>query len=692
MIRSIEGARDELKRVAIYCRVSTDKQASKEDSSLDTQKDRLVRYVEDRQRAGYRWELAYEFIEGESEDGTRRGKSGKDLDRPAFGKLMQKVHARLVDVVLFTKMDRVSRSVVDFLTLVEELERFDVKMVSLKEEINTESAAGRVMTTIMIALAQFEREQISERTREKVAWRASKGLPIGPPPLGYEMYEKRYRPLPAEVEQVRMIEQTYLEKRSMDEVIKMAQVRGIRTRNGRTLAKNTVSRILQNDLYIGKIVHGGETFQGQHEAIRDEGTHRRIREILDRNRRRNASGTCYTKKYAYLLQGLVKCGYCGGRMTPKSGLGRGAKPHHYYVCCRANKTAGIDCKRNFLDAVAADRHILGYVKQLTLRDEIVRRLCEERDEAHGEVLRTLRQERAQVKDRLAENRRQATNLTKTIVRMDEDVPETLLREAKALERESGELEATLSRLGDEIALHDGKAMQVDVAGKTVGQLAAILGHPAATPQQIKDILPRFVNHVTWRKTQGARRLGRFEVSLFERPFRADRGRPQLEVADEIASGRDAVESGDPGRNGTKCGTGGRLVENGLQMGSHTTPGFKHPGTSRDGATACPHSDSDAAALCFEAGSHMGGMTIPCTPQPRCAMDPDLGDDVERPPYIAHTDEFFLVYRGRRRAMVSGKGPSVIPGDRPIQARVWRQRSVPNSWGSGRRWISRATRC
>src|SRR3989338_2993261 len=182
----------QIQRVAIYCRVSTDKQASKEDSSLDTQRDRLIRYVEDKQRAGQNWQLTDTFVDGEDKDGKRRGCSGKNLDRPGFSRLMEKVRGRLVDVVLFTKMDRISRSVVDFLTLVEEFEEHDVKLVSLKEEINTESAAGRVMTTIMIALAQFEREQTSERTREKMAWRAGKGLPVGPPPFGYRMREKRY--------------------------------------------------------------------------------------------------------------------------------------------------------------------------------------------------------------------------------------------------------------------------------------------------------------------------------------------------------------------------------------------------------------------------------------------------------------------------------------------------------------------
>ncbi len=282
MIREAKAEANGPQRVAIYCRVSTDKQASKEDSSLDTQRDRLLRYIDDKKRAGQNWTIAYEIVEGEEKDGTRKGRSGKDLDRPGFSRLMEKVRARLVDIVVFTKIDRISRNVVDFLTLVEEFERYDVKLVSLKEEINTASASGRVMTTIMIALAQFEREQISERTREKMAWRAGKGLPIGPPPLGYEMHEGRYRPVPKEVEWVRFLDAAYLDTRSLGKVARMAFQKGIRSRNGRTLSKDAISRILHNPTYVGLISYNGETFKGAHEPIRDQATYRRILEALER--------------------------------------------------------------------------------------------------------------------------------------------------------------------------------------------------------------------------------------------------------------------------------------------------------------------------------------------------------------------------------------------------------------------------
>jgi len=543
-----------VQRVAIYCRVSTDKQAAKEDSSLDTQRDRLIRYIEDKQRAGQNWQLAQEFVEGEDKDGKRRGCSGKNLDRPGFSQLMEKVRARLVDVVVFTKMDRISRNVVDFLTLVEEFERYNVKLVSLKEEINTASASGRVMTTIMIALAQFEREQISERTREKMAWRAGKGLPIGPPPLGYEMHEKRYRPVPQGVEWVRFLDRTYLETRSLDKTTRAAFEKGVRTRKGHTLTKKAISHILQNPFYTGKIVHNGEAFPGQHESIRDEATHARIGQLLARNHHRKGNGTCKSTKYDYLLQGLVVCGSCGGRMVPKSARGRNGTPHYYYVCSAAEKTAGIACRRNHLPAVAADQHVLEFVRQLALRDDLIRQLCSERDASFADALQKLRQDRDCVKVSLADVRREATNLGLALARLADEPPRALLELSRGYNRQEQELEATLARMGEEITKLEQVELGVDLAGRTVRYLAAILDHKAVTPAHLKDLLPKFINSVTWTEEPGTRQ-GRLDVALFERPFRKDRGRLLREVVDDLRSDKPA----DAGLNEPTNGHNGLAV-------------------------------------------------------------------------------------------------------------------------------------
>ncbi|GEM_PF-6987661 len=438
-------------------------------------------------------------------------------------------------------------SVIDFLTLVEKFDLAGVSLVSLKEEINTASASGRVMTTIMIALAQFEREQTSERTKEKMAWRAGKGLPIGPPPLGYRMHEKRFQVVPEEAEAVRFIEQAYLKTRSLNQVVKMAHERGIRTRRGGTLTKDSVSHVLHNPLYTGWICLHGQRSKGQHEPLRNEEVHRRIGEILERNNNRNGNGISKAKQYEYLLQGLVVCGYCRSRMVPRTSMGRGGNPYHYYICGRADKTAGVDCRQNFLNAVEADEHVLGYAKDLAWREDLVQKLCRERDVDAAKVLSGIRSDRERVKAGLAENRRQATNLVKLMARMGDAPGEALITQCQELDRAGKELEASLERLSGEITKLESTEIRADRAGRTVRYLSGILRHEKATATHLRDILPKFVDYVVWRRNSTTRK-GRFEVAFFERPFRADRGRLLREVVQDLG-GPGGAAGGDPRGNG-----------------------------------------------------------------------------------------------------------------------------------------------
>jgi len=234
-------------------------------------------------------------------------------------------------------------------------------------------------------------------------------------------------------------------------------------------------------------------------------------------------------------------------MVPRTCLGRDARPYHYYICSRADKTSGLDCRKNHLDAVEADQHVLGYVKQLALRDDLVRKLCEDRDASFAESLRTLRADRDHVKERLTENRRQATNLVKVMVRMAQEAPEPMLQQSREFEREKVELEATLSRMGEEIAKLEQTSMRVDMAGKSLRYLAGIVDHSRVTADHLKDCLPKFINYVMWRKEVSAHK-GRFEVALFERPFRADHGRLLREVVEDLGAGANGNGHANPERH------------------------------------------------------------------------------------------------------------------------------------------------
>ena len=183
-------------------------------------------------------------------------------------------------------------------------------------------------------------------------------------------------------------------------------------------------------------------------------------------------------------------------------------------------------------------------------------LCQDQDASFAESLRTLRLDQEHIKERLADNRRQATNLVKMMTRMEEEPPEAMLQQCREFEREKTELEATLSRMSEEVSKLEQTSMRVDMAGKTLRCLADILGHDRVTPDHLKDCLPKFINYVMWQKEAKAH-TGRFEVALFERPFRVDQGRLLREVVEDLAAGpsgdgQKSLESHTPRQNGAAC--------------------------------------------------------------------------------------------------------------------------------------------
>jgi len=196
-----------------------------------------------------------------------------------------------------------------------------------------------------------------------------------------------------------------------------------------------------------------------------------------------------------------------------------------------------------------------------------------RDVSFACSLRALRRDRDQVKERLAENRRQASNLVKMMARMEGESPEAMLLQCQEFEKEKKDLEETLSRMGEEISRLERTSMRVDMAGRTVRCLSGILDHPGVTPDHLKDCLPKFINYVTWQKEAKAPK-GRFEVALFERPFRTDQGRLLREVVEDLGAVRNEITENAPtlsngykvGRNGAERGPGSVGCAAGYDLG------------------------------------------------------------------------------------------------------------------------------
>jgi site-specific DNA recombinase len=385
--------------VAFYIRVSSDKQARKQDGSLDTQLDLLKKFAEYKKSTGANWTVSERFVEGESE-GKRRGKSAKDTNRPTFQKMLQVAKAQLIDVIAITRIDRISRSVVDFLLLVEDLSRYGVKVVSLRENIDLTTPTGKFQTILMIALAQHEREMISARVKEKVEWRAEHGFPIGPPPSGYVMKDKMYVIDEERAQHVRVMDALYLEHQSADAVVVKLRELGYRTPRGSIYTVPIVCRMLRSLTYAAKIDYEGSVYDAQWPAIRTPETHQRIQELMDANVRTRHSAM-RKLAFPYLLQGLLHCEICEHAMTPMPGTGRNGKYYPYYSCANAQKSLGATCPRTSFPADVVDRALIEYLKKLQLDPEVIRKFAARANETATETGGKLQADLARVREQTA---------------------------------------------------------------------------------------------------------------------------------------------------------------------------------------------------------------------------------------------------------------------------------------------------
>src|ERR1700760_3553848 len=190
-------------RCAIYTRVSTEQGLEQDFNSLDAQREACEAYIKSQAHEGWR------LVRARYDDG---GLSGASLDRPALQELLGDVRGGKVDVIIVYKVDRLTRSLADFAKLVELFDQHSVSFVSITQSFNTTSSMGRLTLNVLLSFAQFEREVIGERVRDKIAASKRKGLWVGGPiPLGYATVNKKLVVLPDEAETVRTMFGLYLE-------------------------------------------------------------------------------------------------------------------------------------------------------------------------------------------------------------------------------------------------------------------------------------------------------------------------------------------------------------------------------------------------------------------------------------------------------------------------------------------------
>ena len=352
-------------RCAIYTRKSTEEGLEQEFNSLDAQREAAEAYIASQQHEGW------VCLPDQYDDG---GYTGANMERPALKRLFEDVEAGRIDCVVVYKVDRLSRSLLDFARMIETFEKHQASFVSVTQQFNTTHSMGRLTLNILLSFAQFEREIISERTRDKIAAARRKGKWSGGHPLlGYDVERapggSRLLVNEEEAARVRSIFDLYLDKQSLIQTTAELNARGWTTkrwttgkgsqRGGQPFDKTVLFRLLSNVVYRGQVRYKDEVHAGEHEAIVDEEIWARVQGMLRSNGR--TGGMHVRNNYGALLKGLLHCKPCARPMM-HTYTSKGNRRYRYYVCYTAQKQGWHACPSKSVPAEEIERFVVEQIR------------------------------------------------------------------------------------------------------------------------------------------------------------------------------------------------------------------------------------------------------------------------------------------------------------------------------------------
>jgi site-specific DNA recombinase len=351
-------------RCAIYTRKSTEEGLEQDFNSLDAQREAAQAFIQSQRREGW---------VGLPEPYDDGGFTGANMDRPALQRLLAAVEAGELDCVVVYKVDRLSRSLLDFTRILSLFEKHQVSFVAVTQQFNTSTSLGRLTLNILLSFAQFERELIGERTRDKMSAARRKGKWVGGcPVLGYDVVPGgggRLVVNAEEAERVRAIFALFAEYGSAWRTLEEIEQRGWRLKSwtrptgqvhvGGSFTRTGLRRLLTNSLYTGVVRHQGQAYPGEHQAIVDPEAWERVQTLI-RHRTVWARGPL-RNKHQGLLSGLLYCTSCGTPMVYSYAASNGRK-YPYYVCLNAQRKGWAVCPTKSLPVRAIEESVLVRVR------------------------------------------------------------------------------------------------------------------------------------------------------------------------------------------------------------------------------------------------------------------------------------------------------------------------------------------
>lgn len=470
-------------RCFIYCRVSTDEQARKENNSIDTQDTICGRYIGVNEPDGWRTIRSIHDA----------GHSAKDLKRPGIKEMIELVESGEVDVIVVYKLDRLTRSIKDFYNLWEVCEEHDVELVSATEKLDTTTAMGRAFLNMLLTIGQFEREMTAQRLSDKFAEEAQDGLKHpGMAPYGYEL-DKPNRSMVIEPNETKFVKLMFEQMTQLDgpaSVAKAVNALGARTKKrvyregsdeeqtigGRPWTADKVKRIIERPDYKAVRVHHGTEYKARWEALVSAKLWQRANDVLT-NRHQPEKLREERNKYELSLKGILKCGHCGCAMSPKAGGKKSAdgSQRPYYSCqevIRYGKSCQCDVRN--LPGKELDAFVVNSFGRIGSQPEVIEAtiqggiLCKQKSlrplkSRLNEVNKEIRRLKAKLDEKLTLAKRKDA----------EALSDVMLAEANELAKARKSAEDEREHLKNEIDLNQQTATDRSVVVKTLRNFEAV---------------------------------------------------------------------------------------------------------------------------------------------------------------------------------------------------------------------------
>ncbi|GMG96216.1 recombinase family protein [Tepidimicrobium xylanilyticum] len=526
-------------KIAIYSRKS---KFTGKGESIDNQIEMCKEY------ANKHFNNIEEFIIYEDE-----GFSGGNIDRPQFKLMMKDAKSKKFNVLVCYRLDRISRNIADFSSLIEELQKNDISFVSIREQFDTSTPMGRAMMYIASVFAQLERETIAERIRDNMLQLAKTGRWLGGiTPTGFDSEEMifidssgkekklfKLSPIKEEIKIVKLIYKKFLELDSLTQLETFCIQNNIKTKNGINYSRFALRNILTNPVYAtadedtynyfidnGYEVYSDESkFNGTkgimayNKTIQRKNTSNKLRDpsewiiavgkhpgiikgkewvkvqnMIERNRSKSFRKV---KNSESLLSGILRCGNCGSFMRPKLGrVNKDGIQVFYYICELKEKSKREKCNMKNVKGNDLDQLVIDEIKKLSYEGSSLSKKIEKDRINIISTKNTLNAEIRDIKTKIENNQKAIANLVNTLADGQEsNASKYIIEQINELDEENSRLKEKLLELEEKAESNNLKEDNIEIINDVIAKFADMIDN--ANVIQKRNLIRSVVDKITW---------------------------------------------------------------------------------------------------------------------------------------------------------------------------------------------------